>query len=559
MDDGDEEAPNGSASNAAGVNQSDESCPDPETGSSLTPEIPKPSDDVSGWYTAPENFLNRIDRLALKAKIPRLLRRPIWAARHELTLYWLRDRYRARLDESHEQYYSMPSGETIHWPIFWLTEAFTPSTLDALLDGIDKAGWSAPRSSIRRSDEVREWIAQMRRRGDTGMAWMNLVTIIPKDGPVGLMSGAVRSSLPEGIKRVVIRLHQPTSALTLLRAGFVLDESESLILDRTLKEKTEPRVSREPGMRRRNTLDTVFAKRGDLKNIVTSHHVEAQKWIARRVPGIFWNVQPGRPSVIDLMLTEVSEPAQGPRRGFDRFYLEELGIGTAYDSWICTDPKGLYLHAGGGLRELAPGYTLSGRYADVFADDAFQYMGDGKRSVDNIVWRLDMSYIDGIASRLAITDLLRLLEHDQAATRDLAKRIHGRGAVRSSLRLRERVFGVSLDIVEIARGLEQLTADRRRYAYDVLEFEQRERDKTGLVHVTNLVNALRKEQREASRRLAEQDRQLREVLHTGASLSAAAADIRLQRWTVVIAMLSILIAVGAVVVSVIIADPSWWP
>lgn len=538
---------NGSGGDSSEINQSSEQA-DVEAGSNTAP-------DVSGWYTRPERFIGHLDRAAAKVKIPWSLRKVIWAVENRLSMYWVRDHYRAQLDETHAKFYTLPAGEKVRWPVFWITEAFTPSTLDSLLNGIERAGWS--RSQLRRNSDVSEWIAEMRGHGAGVSGWMHLTTVVPKGARSGF-TDAVNSVLPKGIKRVSVHLHQPSPALTLIRAAFVLDETEAMAVDRKLKEKTKPRINRASGKSRRNAIDTHHAKRADLKDLFEDHHAEAQRWLARRVPGVFWNTPPRQPSVVDLLVTQVREPGQGVGEGFADYYLDELDIASGYNAWRATDAQGLYFHTKSGFTLPKYGYLLSGRFADILSDDDFRRMADG-RTIDNIVWRLNAYWIDGLASRLVLTDLLRLFEQSQAKTRDLANKIHGRSAVRSSLRLRDQLFGFSLDVIAVTQDIEQLTVDERGYEWEVMEFEQRKRDKTGLVHVTKLLNAMRESQQSASRRIAEQDRQLREVLQTGASLSAAAADIRLQRWAVIVAVLSTVIAVGAVVVSVAIADPKWLP
>ncbi|WP_199434522.1 hypothetical protein [Qaidamihabitans albus] len=124
----------------------------------------------------PEALLEKIQQAAIRARLPRLLRKPLTAAQMALSLYWQRDYHQVRMHNDHAHYFTLPDGEIVHWPVFWISEVFTPSTLDDLLIGIQKAGWDASRNSVRRENEVRDWVLAARGRPDSS-AWMDLVTI----------------------------------------------------------------------------------------------------------------------------------------------------------------------------------------------------------------------------------------------------------------------------------------------------------------------------------------------------------------------------------------------
>ncbi len=143
--------------------------------------------------------------------------------RHRKSLRSLREEAEAdrgawEISDDHENEESrLPPGEEVHLGGLVLTEAFTPSTISALHDGLARFPEDSP-------GQRQEWIAALtagRTAGGIG-GWISLGSV-RRPGDFGL--GSFDPELPDGVDAAWVHLHFPTPSLTLVVATFTLTDS----------------------------------------------------------------------------------------------------------------------------------------------------------------------------------------------------------------------------------------------------------------------------------------------------------------------------------------------
>ena len=103
----------------------------------------------------------------------------------------------------------IPEGEQIRFPVIWLTELYTPTTLAGLLQGLPPLLAKAHDPASRHEDLV-DWVRTSRREG--GGAFSPLPEVLPRAGPFS--SYHMVDVLPSGIRSVTWGIYTLTSTVT---------------------------------------------------------------------------------------------------------------------------------------------------------------------------------------------------------------------------------------------------------------------------------------------------------------------------------------------------------
>ena len=177
--------------------------------------------------------------LARSRYLPRFIRgqaRLRWMAR-------VHERRVAGRDPGDNRDTRIPAGEQVLVPVIWLTELYTPTTLDGLLSGLPSLMTRAGDQDPRREDIV-EWVKDARRQG--GGSWRMLPNVWPA-GTTHRSTNWITDDLPAGITSVTLGIYTLTSTVTAVTAMFRVEERQAGELQRIVNKDASSRAVLLPG------------------------------------------------------------------------------------------------------------------------------------------------------------------------------------------------------------------------------------------------------------------------------------------------------------------------
>src|ERR1700735_3421695 len=147
-----------------------------------TSPAPAPGSTADSDQTAPagDNHAKarRWAALARRHHMPSFIRR--YAQRRQAAIEAQAvERYSGRHDAADNRDTRIPNGEHVRVPVIWLTELYTPTTLDGLVSGLPRLMARAGDQHPERGDIV-EWVKAARRRG--GGSWRLLPEALAAGG-----------------------------------------------------------------------------------------------------------------------------------------------------------------------------------------------------------------------------------------------------------------------------------------------------------------------------------------------------------------------------------------
>lgn len=451
----------------------------------------------------------------------------------------------------------LPADEVVHLPMVWVVEMFPPSYAAALARNIRKAGWREIWPSLSGDAEGR-----VRRARTTGtINSTTLARLLAADEPSARFFGFTSARLPKQYRSIEITMIELQNSLTAIVAAFELREDESLTLDRALRVVPEPRIRPIHGGGHSVRSRLMMSE----EHVALEHarvRADARQWLIKRIPGVFAVEADGKLPVMDLITTTVAAPFIDSGRDAGN-YLPALGLGPEFYATKALELPGLRFSEYRPSRRRQTNefdlFNLAGRFSEILSDEEPHFNGGPRtmRAISTRITEVAARYL----SRLAITSLLSLKGRQSATARDAAHSLHGRRSIRSLKTLRESFLRGSLDTLSIATAVKALASEPRDYKWNVVEFET-QLDPTYLKHAEapkapeNQLDYLALYQTEQAEKLIKDDSDTRQILSVIASLSAAVEGMRTQRWAFGISVLSLIVALVAVLVTVG-WDPFW--
>ena len=297
-----------------------------------------------------------------------------------------------------------PPEEDIRLHGVWVAEAYLPSSIRSLADGIERLGWW----ESHRDETIAEVIE--RGRSGRGGGWLNLPLIRrqTKRGRLGRRDAG--RALPDGVEYATGQVHFLTPSLTVLLVGFRFDTSMS---ERWGAAARQPyRTYHEPlGASRARIWHPDFQRREAVRRVEREAAAGCGAWIGERMPGYFGSTggRDGHPATT-LLTTENLIPFEADDESH-RWALN-LGLAFAYERWE-TGISGLRyaLRPPDGARGV-----LTGRRRDIFADEKY-WKGWGH---EDFAWSL-MYRVDDLSELFALItagEVLRDIRARLARLRD---------------------------------------------------------------------------------------------------------------------------------------------
>jgi hypothetical protein len=194
--------------------------------------------------------------------------------------------------------------------------------------------------------------------------------------------------------------------------------------------------------------------------------------------------------------------------------------------------------------------TLAGRRPELLR--TFPPTSAAAGQLDPAVHRLDF-YVMPFANRWALTSLLRELDEQLAATRDLAERSGGRRSSRALTHLQQQLMRTGMDSQIVAADIVRYAQDEASWRRDILDFNEVPPPAVAkqMTSQASLANTMRQGQISQGGRVTQAEAGLRDLLNTSAQLTAAAENLRLQRRVIWLTIASLIVAAIAAAAAVV--------
>jgi hypothetical protein len=443
----------------------------------------------------------------------------------------------------------LPDSERVEIPAIWVVELYTPSTVRRLLQGIRSLEWDQGRFSG--GESLSEWMSDVRQGTQAG--WTSLGLVSPPEKPH--FSADRQAPLPAGVTGALPVLMSLTPSVTALVTAFLLDDSAATEVDAVLRRSYSTFTKRDTRFRRRHVVRYVL-KGGTIHAGHSIHDPNTQRrdgaeaciarlekgctdWVREYVPGLFASLPGALHPTAVLMLTEAIPPLTPEARRIRAF--DGLSLDRGFNAWESED----WPH----VRMALPGWQGNPSRL-VFGCLRTQAIADTRHYYEPTSnWTIAQHANDAIPGLLARWAVTRMLDgyHEVLSTlRDksaAAQRYHTvrdlkdlRGLVRT------RLFDVEASVDEVL----SFVRTKRLYERETMDMESAfavkgERFK--------LLEELRSGQARRGRQVRRESELLKGTLALSSDLSETITNIRVQRLLVLLTLVSVGIAVWALVIA----------
>lgn len=443
----------------------------------------------------------------------------------------------------------VPEGEELEQGGIWVIDFFPPSHYTSLNDSLRKNGWDKEGYSTRLYGTNAEQIARARR--GVGSSWSRLGTVTNPDSRFSAFE-AKRETLPKEFSLIELTAVQVGRSLTAVIAFVRLSDVGKKALNNVWKAQHEPILTWQ-GFRRPDVQGRLFAGFRATQSERQRLHDIAREWLSSRCGGFFSASELGQP-VIDFGLFSRFDPtSQGPYHSM-RDPLRALGLDENYlYNYVSPQLPGIVLvppsHLNDGAKTLRNSWGIVG--SRVRVSELNDRPGYGERPFD--VTTLAAMFDDevrAIALYIAVEAYIDEVRGTYAVAIDRARSRHRRFSARRLEQLRGELLTTSLDLPVVARDAATLWDERWRYRNGIeLSAEPVPGVHPPAPERRDLIAEFGKRREQGFSQILEEDAIYREVLSTVSSLGASAEASRLGRRALVTALVSLSVAVVALLVA----------
>ena len=440
----------------------------------------------------------------------------------------------------------LPDGEDVQVPAIWVAELYTPSTVSGLLKGISDLGWEYGR---RRDDSLTKWMNDVREGRQAG--WTSLGLVSPSNA-AHFMSERT-ALLPSGVTAALPILMSLTPSVTAFVVVFLFDDNVASSLKTPLREEFRTSTRRYPNFHlwqvaRHVLLDGPISLGYRIKSpdIIRREAVKSRlqeiedacvHWVRDRLPGAFASLPGSQTPTAVLFVTEQARPLSEDTFKIRAF--EGLAINRHYDAWESDEWPGARL-------VLPRGWDDEGNRL-VFGcrrHDAFPLRPGYHEPTSNwtIAQRSD-DLVRGLLSRWSITCLLDSYHEALSALRDRTAHDGRYRPIQDLKELRSLIRTTLYDIDACSQEIVEFSQSDSRYRHDVLEMSY-VREVRGMK--PDLLSDLSASQNRRALQIQREAAILRSALSTSNDLSQTITNILIQRFVLLLTLVSIGIALWAV-------------
>lgn len=441
----------------------------------------------------------------------------------------------------------LPDDEGVQLPGIWTVELYTPSTVGGLLKGIRDLGWEYGQ---RRDDSLTKWMNDVREGRQAG--WVSLGLVSPPNAAHIMKERSAR--LPQGVEAALPILMSLTPSITAFVVVFLFDEKSAASLEVSLRANFMTTRRRTSRFRTWHLVRYLFTnsyagrlsysihtpdslRRETLKALLQGFEKNCVQWVRKHFPGAFTSLSHTRHPTAVLFVTEQVRPLSDEARSIRA--LDGLAIGRNYDAWESIDWPGARLVMPRNWDDEGSRLTFACRRRDAFPSSP----GYHDPSSNWTIATRANGFIHRLLSRWAITCLLDGYHETLSAMRDETARDGSYRTIRDLKRLRSFARTLLYDIGACTQEIEEFSQSPLDYKFDVIEMTYADRTHGGK---QELLNVLRSSNERRARQIRREAILLQTTLSTSNDLSQTISNIRIQRFIVLLAVVSIGIALWGV-------------
>lgn len=430
-----------------------------------------------------------------------------------------------------------PETEHIEFQCVWVTEVYTPSSINGLVAALRKLGWDRPEYSLVPGASLTEQI-QHTRSGRDLSSWVNVGIILPPGDTRFLGIDKRYAKLPLGVDHCRIVLRNATASLTLLTVQFVLTDEYACRLNEPLSAHYHTTVTYYPSSWRCTSATfqgVVEQKKRAVNQYREELHKNLWRWLARNLPGHYASAVDATYPTIDLITSRTYVRAEDERRSND--YLS-IVLGADAEPWLCTDDDHLELRLPG-FDMTQPVATLFGNYQALVQESEMYGNKDRWALINRLDWPAS-----GLAAMWATHHLLISYEQGLATVRDRAS--SGALGVLRALRdikyIQQHYLAISRDIQTVTKDIAAIAGSRWRHIFTALDFAVpiNFRDFS-----PDFVEALRTRDEGRAKHLNDIDERVGKTVLVSGDLAVAAANIRIQGYVLFLTVITVIFALVA--------------
>jgi hypothetical protein len=464
-----------------------------------------------------------------------------WTRKHDAT-FW-RER-----DASENAEGRLPDEEHLEIPAVWIVELYTPSTIPGLLEGLRRLGWEVGKS---RDDSLVKWMSEVRTGRLAGWTSLGLVSS-PKSPHLMTERTAL---LPPGVDAAFPSLMSVTPSLSALAICFVMGDESARALNAVLRGTYS--TFAEPLFKHREVVPYVlwnrpirlghrihspdFQRRDGAVRVLDDLERRCSSWVSRNLPGVFGSdlrggLYPSSMFFVSEQTMPLTDEASKIRA------MEGPALDRSYEAWRSDEWPGVRTALPHSWRSEGLRLQFGCRRRDAFPDRSGYPDEDSN-------WTMAQranDYVPGLSVRWALTCLLDGYHQALSNLRDQSAKADSYRPVRDLKRLRRLVRTDVYDILLSASEIATFAEDKWRYAHNVIELEQASLRSGEKIE---LLEQLRSSQISRSRQVENEAGLLLSTLAASTDMTQTISNVRVQRALTVLTVLSIVVAIAALVVA----------
>lgn len=499
-------------------------------------DVPEPGAVLTRWYDVPYKILTFLNKGTKSKLVPRPVRSSIRRALHNIRQLNEFDRMKGWNKEDSMHNLIVPDNEHVTVSSIYAIELFTPNEAASLDKIFRRNKWNKRR--YERDSTNSERLAESRSR--SGLSWWKLPAVT--DGKSGYyIPDAMIGHTPDDFRWIQSKAIQVGSGMTAIVTQFSLKEDKRAKLDDLWHAEYEPSLSKNGnGL---HPIDRQFTAYKRIQQARNQLHDEAREWMRTNYPGYFAS-HDEKVVIVDFLLTDQYDPtsrSKKPPTPDVRDAFRALGINvTDYYRTVASNMKYfVFTQADYLAKPYIPSdrtWSLVGKKSKV--DKA---LGKYFSSIESII----DERIGYILILLSASELLSIIESQYSRLRDNAGLQHKKFKVTSINNLNRSVLDSALTLASVRHDIESVLKNKwwLRDAADFKStvapfFTKRPKDTP-----IDFIEDTLKRHKATLKRLKDIDRDYRDILTTVSSLGSTANNIKLGRLALIIAFVSMAVAV----------------